>query len=313
MFTPLEKVGIICLSVVGFQLLRKAFKVLYNNVIGPTLNMNVDLTKMGSWAVVTGSTDGVGKAYAEALAQKGMNIVMISRSLSKLENVGGAIEEKFKVRTKLIAADFTEGPATYQKIEKELYGLEIGVLINNVGMSYPYPEYFIDLADRQNVYQDIIQCNICSVTNMCQLVLPQMIERGKGVIVNVSSSAALFPSPLLTVYAASKAYVDKFSTDLAIECAKKGIIVQSLLPGYVATKMSKIRRSTWMAPSAPRYVSRALLTIGIEEKTTGYYPHKLMVDTIKLIQSISPRLAIWVILRTMENIRRRALKKNVPY
>ncbi|KAG8233315.1 hypothetical protein J437_LFUL013785 [Ladona fulva] len=309
MFTPLEKVGIICLSVVGFQIVRSLFRVLYNHVIGPAFRMNVDVTKMGSWAVVTGSTDGVGKAYAEALAKKGMNVVLISRSMDKLENVGGEIEKNFNVSTKLIAADFTEGPATYQKIEKELYGLEIGVLINNVGMSYPYPEYFNDLPDKSVVCNNLIQCNVYSVTNMCQIVLPQMIERGKGVIVNVSSASALFPSPLLTVYAATKAYVDKFSTDLAIECSKKGVIVQSLLPGYVATKMSKIRRSTWMAPSAPRYVDRAMLSIGIEERTTGYFAHKLMVSTIQLVESLSPRLAIWIILRTMENIRRRAHKK----
>ncbi|XP_071438654.1 very-long-chain 3-oxoacyl-CoA reductase-B [Hetaerina americana] len=313
MFTPLEKVGIICLSVVGFQILRSIFRVIYNNILGPALNLNVDVTKAGSWAVVTGSTDGLGKAYAEALAAKGMNIVLISRSIEKLENVGLAIEEKYKVRTKLIVADFTGGSAVYQKIEKDLFGVEIGVLINNVGMSYPYPEYFIDMPNKQTVYQDIIQCNIFSVTNMCQIVLPQMVERGKGVIVNVSSSSALLPSPLLTVYGATKAFVDKFSTDLSIEYSKKGIVIQSILPGYVATKMSKIRRSTWMAPSAPKYVSRALLSIGIEDRTTGYFPHKLMVDTVHLIQSISPRLAIWVILRTMENIRRRATKKNIPH
>jgi 17beta-estradiol 17-dehydrogenase / very-long-chain 3-oxoacyl-CoA reductase len=110
----------------------------------------------------------------------------------------------YKVKTKVIDADFTEGPAIYEKIEKALYGYEIGVLINNVGMSYPHPEYFLQVTDAKQMYSNIIECNMSSVTHMSLVVLPQMVERGRGVIVNVSSTAALIPSPMLTVYSASK-------------------------------------------------------------------------------------------------------------
>jgi 17beta-estradiol 17-dehydrogenase / very-long-chain 3-oxoacyl-CoA reductase len=114
-------------------------------------------------------------------------------------------ESEYHVRTKIIEADFTnDSHDAYHAIEKELYGMEIGVLINNVGMSYPHPEYFLELPDRDKIYSHIIKCNISSVTNMTLMILPQMVERKKGVVVNVSSTTAIIPSPLLTVYGASK-------------------------------------------------------------------------------------------------------------
>lgn len=112
--------------------------------------------------------------------------------------------EKYKVETKIIEADFTEGNKIYSNIEKELYGLDIGVLVNNVGISYPYPDYFLELKGKEKIYHDIVQCNIVSVLAMCQIVMPGMVEKRKGLIINVSSATALFPSPLLSVYGASK-------------------------------------------------------------------------------------------------------------
>lgn len=309
MFTPLEKVGIVCLSVIGFQIFRGILSRLYSSVLGPAIGMTADLKKMGQWAVVTGATDGLGKAFAEALAQKGMDIILISRSKPKLDAVAAEIGEKYKVNTKVIEADFTEGPKVFNHIEKELFSMEVGVLVNNVGLSYPHPEYFLDLPEAAKTYNDIIQCNIITMLSMCQIVMPSMCENKKGVVINISSTAANIPSPLLSVYGASKVFVSKFSRDLGTEYKKHGIIVQCLLPGYVATKMSKIKNPTWMAPSPSTYVKCALKTVGIEDETTGYYPHSLLVGCIKFIESLSPSFADWMITRTMENIRSRAVRK----
>lgn len=199
----------------------------------------------------------------------------------------------------------------YHEIDKQLTGLEIGILVNNVGMSYPYPEYFLDTKDKDELYTNLINCNIVSVTNMCKIVMPGMVDRRRGVVINVSSTAAQIPSPLLTVYSASKAYVDKFSADLQSEYLKYGITVQCLLPGYVATNMTKIRSSTWMAPSPKKYVGEALKTVGVCHRTTGYFPHTLLVMVVHLIDAISPSLSRWIVIRTMENIRSRALRRAV--
>ncbi|CAB0018187.1 unnamed protein product [Nesidiocoris tenuis] len=228
--------------------------------------------------VVTGGTDGLGKAFVQQLAAKGLNVAIVSRTKEKLISVAREIEETYGVQTKIIEADFTQGQTVFGHISKELFGCEIGILVNNIGISYPHPEYFLDLDKREKIYHNIIQCNIESMLGMCQVVMPGMVDRKKGVVINISSTAADIPSPLLSVYGASKIFVSKFSKDLASEYKKDGIIIQCLVPGYVATKMSKIKKPTWMAPSPTVYVKRALSTVGVETHTTGYYPHTLLVS-----------------------------------
>ncbi|KAJ7998380.1 hypothetical protein DPEC_G00222100 [Dallia pectoralis] len=231
--------------------------------------------KLGQWAVVTGATDGIGKVYAEELARKGFSMMLISRSQDKLDDVARQLEEQYKVKTKTIAVDFGLSDI-YPKIEAGLAGLEIGVLVNNVGISYPYPEYFLHIPDLDNFITNMINVNITSVCQMTRLVLPRMVERSKGVVLNISSASGMYPVPLLTVYSSSKAFVDFFSRGLQEEYKAKGIIVQSVLPFFVATKMTRIRKPTLDKPTPERYVAAELGTIGLQDQTNGYFPHAVM-------------------------------------
>ncbi|XP_035898801.1 very-long-chain 3-oxoacyl-CoA reductase isoform X2 [Anopheles stephensi] len=244
------------------------------------------------------------------LARKGLNIILISRTLSKLQDVAKEIETEFKVRTMVIAADFTSGGEIYDQIQRQIENMEIGVLVNNVGMSYANPEYLLELQDNEKLIKNLLSCNILSVTRMCQLVMPGMVKRHTGVVINISSLSAVIPAPLLTVYSASKAYMDKFSEDLASEYAKHNIVVQSVLPGPVATNMSKIRKSTWMACSPKVFVGSAINTLGHTRQTTGYFPHALLELAINTLSFVSPRLMEKLTINTMQNIRARAMKKS---
>lgn len=122
---------------------------------------------------------------------------------------------------------------------KRNFFLQVGVLVNNAGMSYDHPELFTNITEE--TITNILQLNVAATTAIARAVLPGMMERRKGVIINISSTAAAIPSPYLSVYAASKAFVDKLSADLAVEAAPRNVTIQCVLPGPVATKMSKIK------------------------------------------------------------------------
>lgn len=231
--------------------------------------------KLGKWAVVTGATDGIGKSYAEELARRGFSMMLISRTQEKLDDVAQSLESRFNVETKTVAVDFGQTDI-YSKIEAALSGLEIGVLVNNVGISYTYPEFFLHIPDLDSFIYTMINVNITSVCQMTRLVLPKMEARAKGVILNISSASGMYPVPLLTVYSSTKAFIDFFSRGLQAEYKSKGIIIQSVLPFFVATKMTKIRKPTLDKPTPDRYVAAELTTVGLQDQTNGYFPHAVM-------------------------------------
>ncbi|CAG7830532.1 unnamed protein product [Allacma fusca] len=250
---------------------------LYCIWIAPVLGHYANLRKMGKWAVVTGASDGIGKAYAEEIARLGVNVVLISRSKSKLDDLARELGEKFGVQTKVVSVDFTEGLHIYDEIQKELEGLEIGTLVNNIGIFYPYVEYFTERPNARKHSQDMIFCNVFPVTFMTHMILPQMCSRGRGVIINIGSYLGTIPCPLNSMYSGTKAFTERFTESLSMEYEKSGVIIQAVIPEYVSTRMSGVTKPSWTTPSAKEYVRKALKTVGVESRTSVYIPHRLAI------------------------------------
>lgn len=243
--------------------------------------------KFGTWAVVTGSTDGIGKEYCHELARKGINIVLIARNKEKLVNVANELESQHKVKTKWIVADFSKDKSIYDHIARELEGIPVGILVNNVGLMYDYPEELSKVPEQR--LWDLINVNMAACTMMSHMIIPQMKKAGKGAIVNISSGSELQPLPLMAVYAASKLYVKSFTLALQHELAPYGLTIQLVTPMYVVTKMnqysSEVMKGGFLIPDVKSFTKSAVFTLGKSNETTGYWSHGLQYAVFKLVPS----------------------------
>ncbi|XP_056267280.1 hydroxysteroid (20-beta) dehydrogenase 2 [Pseudoliparis swirei] len=270
---------------VVFHLLRLAWRCLcgFRQFVLTEL-WHVDLKTYGQWAVVTGATAGIGKAYACELAQRGLDVVLISRSDDKLQMIAKEIADQYGRRTLTIRVDFTDGQSIYAAIAEQLQGLEIGILVNNVGMAYSDNfAYFLEVPDAEQRITQIINCNMLSVPQMTRLVLPGMVERGKGLIINISSEVGVRPQPLLSLYCATKIFVTYFSQCLHAEYKSKGIIVQCVAPFMVSTSMTKHRPVNFFVRSAPGLAREALNTVGHCSYTSGCLSHALQNTALTIL------------------------------
>ncbi|CAG5129850.1 unnamed protein product [Candidula unifasciata] len=293
-------IGALTTGIIAFKIALGVFRFLSTYIFPQVLGLSANLKKAGSWAVVTGSTDGIGKAYAEQLASRGLNVVLISRTLSKLTGLASDIESKYGVKTRVIAADFSSEDI-YDNIERELAGLDVGVLVNNVGVSYEFPQYYAEVEDPDFV-RNMIHMNCTSVAKMTKIVLPGMVQRKCGYVINIGSSSATTAAPLLSLYSGTKAFVDVFSRALDTEYHGKGITVQCVRPYFVVSKLSKFRKSSLFVPSPTTFVKSALNTVGVTNNTTGYWSHALQDLYMQYVPAS-------VKLHFMEQSRSRALKK----
>ncbi|CAL8084989.1 unnamed protein product [Calicophoron daubneyi] len=229
---------------------------------------------------------GIGRAYACELAKEGLNIMLISNDPDSLTQTAEEIEATYGVKTKAILGDFTE-PDLIEKLRPEIEQLpSVACLVNNVGMFCPLREAAISggLISLEFI-QKIIKCNMASGTNMSHLVAPILLRQNRpnAAIINISSQSAFMPLPYISLYGASKAYISHFSLALEEELRGRGIIVQTVYPAIVATRLSGITRASFVIPDPETFVKSALDLLGVENRTAGYIGHALQrLITLKL-------------------------------
>nr|XP_023399801.1 very-long-chain 3-oxoacyl-CoA reductase-like [Loxodonta africana] len=182
--------------------------------------------------------------------------------------------------TRVIQADFTGGLEIYGAIEEGLKGLEIGVLVNNVGMLYDEGFWkMLDVEDPAKRLSDIVNCNMMSVLQMTRIILPQMVSRRRGIIINVSSLSESRPNPFLAVYSATKVFVRNFSLAVAAEYLSEGVIVQTVSPAVVSTNMNRRLQTGLLVESPEDWARQAVHTLGLSSHTSGCLSHAVQVTS----------------------------------
>uniref|UniRef100_A0AAG5CVZ8 Steroid dehydrogenase n=1 Tax=Anopheles atroparvus TaxID=41427 RepID=A0AAG5CVZ8_ANOAO len=245
--------------------------------------------KYGPWAVITGGSDGIGKGYAHFLAGQGMKVALVARNESKLKKVAEEIRNKHGVETKVVVADFSKGEAVFDHLEKELVSLDIGILVNNVGVINEKPIRLERMEKR--LLWNLINVNIGAATLLCRILIPAMKQRKRGLIINISSLSSLAPTPYLTVYAATKAYMTSFSVGLREELLPFGVECQTVSPGYVRTSMTEYFASAEGQESSlsKRVVNVADMiryagfTISKTDSTTGHWSHGFQTGVLNAL------------------------------
>jgi short-subunit dehydrogenase len=190
------------------------------------------MSKQLGTAVVTGASSGIGAVYADRLARRGYDLILVARRRDRLEALADRLGRETGRKVDLLVADLadTSGVAS---VERRLNDdLSITLLVNNAGVASTAP--FLD-QDR-NAIDKMIRLNVSAPTRLAHAIAQRLIERGSGTIINIASVLAVIPEFLAGgVYASTKAYLLALSQSLQSELGPQGITVQAVLPGATAT------------------------------------------------------------------------------
>jgi uncharacterized protein len=182
--------------------------------------------------LITGASSGIGRELARLFAAEGSRLALVSRSGGTLQTLADELRRIYKIDARVFPTDLARPESVGQLINHlQIAGFKTDVLVNNAG--FGAQGHFANLPLNRQL--DMIQVNVTSLTHLTGLLLPGMIQRRRGGVLNVASTAAFQPGPRMAVYYASKAYVLSFSEALSEELAGTGVSVTAFCPGPTAT------------------------------------------------------------------------------
>src|SRR3984957_14759414 len=188
-------------------------------------------SKSKGFALITGASNGIGAIYADRLARRGYDLILVARNRERLEKVAQRVSSQTQRSVETIVADLAH-PADLARIEANLRAdNRITLLVNNAGLAAITPLLSTDVEK----IDELIRVNITALTRLTYAAVPGFVARGSGAIINIASAVAVAPDMLNGVYGASKSFVLAFSQSLQHELADKGVRVQVVLPGAIAT------------------------------------------------------------------------------
>jgi hypothetical protein len=262
---------------------------------------------MSKTALITGASSGIGREFAKLFAKDGYDLVIVARGREALEKVREQIQEHHKVQVKIFDRDLSQThniSEIYGKLLEEK--IEIDVLVNNAGFG-DFGKFHERDWDRQ---LGMVQVNVIAVMQLTRLLLPHMVKRGNGKILNVASNAAFQPGPLMAVYYATKAFVLSFSEAISNELEGTGVTVTTLCPGPTATHFQTIagvhNTRLFRTRVLPHPKEVALFGYKAMQNKRRVVVHGWYNKFIVFIERFSPR---WLTLRltryVQENVKQR--------
>lgn len=265
------------------------------------------MTQQRLLSLITGASSGIGAEFARQLAAMGHHLVLTARRTERLEKLAGELRTRHGIEVTVLPHDLADPaapawlPATLQQ-----RGLQVDWLINNAG--YGVPGTF-DASDWPT-HAAFLQVLLSAPTELTWRFLPDMRERGHGRIINVSSLAGHVPAPAgHTLYAASKAYLIKFSQALALENQARGVHVCALCPGFTWSEFHDVTQTRDKMNTLPAFMwltAEEVVRQGIAAVERGdavYIPGRVNRFIKSLIQLIPDRLALWLSARESRRYR----------
>ncbi|QPC47410.1 SDR family NAD(P)-dependent oxidoreductase [Mangrovibacillus cuniculi] len=255
---------------------------------------------MKKTVLITGASGGIGEELAYQFAQEGAHVILVARQMDKLENVARKIEANYSGKVTIIQSDLLAPNAAKELKEKtDSLGLEVDTLINNAGFGL-FGE-FVDSELSKEL--DMIHLNITVLTELSKYYLKDMKDKNYGEILNIASTAAFQPGPLMAVYYASKAYVLSFSEALANESKDFGVKVSVLCPGPTETNFkaaaelesSKLFKSGTMSAKSVAEIAK----VGMKREKTVIIPgfkNQLMAQANRFL----PRNVVTSVVRKVQ-------------
>jgi short-subunit dehydrogenase len=187
---------------------------------------------MKKTALITGASKGIGRELAGEFAKNGYSLILIARNLGELQQLQTEVKDKYACDAKIMSVDLSSPESANHIIDAFKDDMpEVEVLVNNAG--FGMNRRFLDMPLSEN--SSMIEVNITSLVRLTYLVLPYMLQKKRGKILNVASTAAFAPGPNMAVYYASKAFVLSFSRALNEEYSRQGVVISTLCPGVTKT------------------------------------------------------------------------------
>jgi short-subunit dehydrogenase len=244
-------------------------------------------TRSNLTALITGASSGIGYDLAKEFASHGYDVVLVARSKDKLEQLTQELRTTYGIKAVVLAQDLSAvgTPQTiFEQTEKS--GITVDILINNAGFGSYGLFHELDLQKEL----EMIQLNISALVYLTRLFLPGMVARHQGKILNVASTAAFQPGPLMAVYSATKVFILHFSEAIANELEGTGVTVTALCPGRTETGFearavmqdSKLMQSGLMSSASVAKAGYAALMQGKTLLIPGF-PNRMIVGLLRLM------------------------------